>query len=47
MGGTNQALLPDHIHLTLGCQLNEAPQDVALVGTFGEYDLGVVPRDAP
>jgi len=58
------ALLPDHVHLTLGCQLNEAPQDVALsymnnlayaqgmkavyrfsyfVGTFGEYDLGVIP----
>jgi len=59
------ALLPDHIHLTIGCSLAEAPRDVALsymnnlsyvqnmsdvfrysyfVGTFGEYDLGVIPR---
>jgi REP element-mobilizing transposase RayT len=59
------ALLPDHLHLTLGCGLESSPEEVALsylnnlayalgmkhvfrnsyfVGTFGEYDLGVVPR---
>lgn len=59
------AILMDHLHLTLGCGLEEAPADVALsymnnlayacgmsrifqfgyyVGTFGEYDLGVIPR---
>jgi REP element-mobilizing transposase RayT len=59
------AILPDHIHLALGCQLNESPEQVALsymnnlayacdmkpvfrhsyfVGTFGEYDLGAIPR---
>lgn len=57
------ALLPDHIHLTLGCNVSESPEDVALgylnncayvngmkpvyefsyyVGTFGEYDRGVL-----
>lgn len=57
------AVLPDHIHLTIGCDLAESPEQVALsylnnlafavgmktifeygywVGTFGEYDLGVV-----
>ena len=62
------ALLPDHIHLTLGCPLEESPESVALsylnnlsyaqgmkpvfrfsyyAGTFGEYDVGVVPRPAP
>ena len=61
-------LLPDHVHLTLGCDLKESPGEVALsymnnlayaqgmtevfrysyfVGTFGEYDLGVIPRSAP
>jgi REP element-mobilizing transposase RayT len=61
------ALLPDHLHLTVGCQLNESPEQVALsymnnlayaqgmtpvyrfsyfVGTFGEYDLGVIARPA-
>jgi len=59
------ALLPDHIHLTLGCRLEESPEEVVLsymnnlafacgmkaifrhsyfVGTFSEYDLGVIPR---
>jgi REP element-mobilizing transposase RayT len=59
------AILPDHIHLTLSCALEESPQHVALgymnniayangmkplfafnyyVGTFSEYDLGVIPR---
>jgi REP element-mobilizing transposase RayT len=59
------ALLPDHIHLTLGCNFSESPEAVALsymnnlafaqgmtpvfrfsyfVGTFGEFDLGVIPR---
>jgi REP element-mobilizing transposase RayT len=59
------AIVPDHIHLTLGCRLRESPEDVALsymnnvsyacglkpvlkfgyyVGTFSEYDLGVIPR---
>ena len=58
-------LLPDHVHLTLGCGLEEPAEEVALsymnnlayvqgmsavfrnsyfVGTFGEYDLGVIPR---
>ncbi len=62
------SLLPDHVHLTVGCQPAEAPEDVALsylnnlayaqdmkpvyrfsyfVGTYGEYDLGVIPRPAP
>ena len=59
------SLVPDHIHLTLGCQLEDSPEQIALsymnnlayvcgmkavfkfsyfVGTFGEYDLGVIPR---
>ena len=59
------AVLPDHVHLTLGCRLEESPQQVVLsymnnlayvcemksvlkfsyyVGTFSEYDLGVIPR---
>ncbi len=59
------AVLPDHLHLTIGCRLEESPADVALsymnnlafasgmksvfkysyyVGTFSEYDLGVIPR---
>jgi REP element-mobilizing transposase RayT len=59
------AILPDHIHLTLGCQVEESPEEVVLsymnnlafscgmkpvfkysyyVGTFSEYDLGVIPR---
>jgi REP element-mobilizing transposase RayT len=58
-------LLPDHIHFTLGCEVAESPEEVALAymnnlayaqgmkpiyrfsyfaGTFGEYDLGVIPR---
>ena len=58
------AIVPDHIHLTLSCELEESPQDVAMgymnnlayacgmkrvfkfsyyVGTFSEYDLGVIP----
>ena len=61
-------LLPDHVHLTLGCNPEESPDEVALsymnnladaqgmsevfqysyfVGTFGEYDLGVIPRAGP
>ena len=57
------SVLPDHIHLLLGCQFGESPEQVALgylnnlafacgmtpvfrysyyVGTFGEYDLGVM-----
>jgi REP element-mobilizing transposase RayT len=59
------AIVLDHIHLTMGCDLEESPQDVVLaymnnlayahgmcplfrysyyVGTFSEYDLGVIPR---
>jgi len=59
------ALVPDHIHLMLGCKLEESPEQVVLgymnnlayacgmkpvfrfsyyVGTFSEYDLGVIPR---
>lgn len=59
------AIVPDHIHLTLGCRLEESPEEVTLgymnnlayaygmkptftfsyfVGTFSEYDLGVIPR---
>jgi REP element-mobilizing transposase RayT len=59
------AIVPDHIHMTLGCGLNESPEEVVLaymnnlayacgmtrlfrysyyVGTFSEYDLGVIPR---
>ena len=59
------SILPDHIHLALGCKLEESPQEVAIsymnnlaytcgmkavyrfsyfVGTFSEYDLGVIPR---
>ena len=59
------AILPDHIHLALGCRLEESPEEVVLgylnnlafargmqavfrfsyfVGTFSEYDLGVIPR---
>jgi REP element-mobilizing transposase RayT len=59
------ALLPDHLHLALGCNLEESPEEVVLgylnnlafargmravfrhgyfVGTFSEYDLGVIPR---
>ena len=58
------AIVPDHIHLTLGCNLEESPEQVVLgylnnlayacgmkpvfrfsyyVGTFSEYDLGVIP----
>ena len=58
------AIVPDHIHLTLGCGLNESPEEVVLsymnnlahvcglkevfnysyyVGTFSEYDIGVIP----
>ena len=61
------AILPDHVHLTLRCLIDESPQEVALsylnnlaysqgmtqvfrfgyyAGTFGEYDLGVIPRDS-
>lgn len=61
------ALLPDHIHLAIGCKLEESPEEIAMgylnnlafargmrpvfrfgyfVGTFGEYDLGVIPRSA-
>jgi REP element-mobilizing transposase RayT len=57
------ALLPDHVHMTMGCPINRSPEEVALaylnncayacgmkpvfqfgyyVGTFGEYDRGVV-----
>ena len=60
------ALLPDHLHLALRCDLAESPEQVALaylnnlafvegmkpvfrfgyyVGTFGEYDLGVIPHE--
>jgi len=59
------AIVPDHVHLTAGCKLEESPQEVVLsymnnlayscgmravfkhgyyVGTFSEYDLGVIPR---
>jgi len=59
------AILPDHLHLALGCHLEESPEEVVLgylnnlafargmkpvfrfsyfVGTFSEYDLGVIPR---
>lgn len=59
------AILPDHVHMTVGCRLAESPEDVVLsymnnlaytcgmkavfrfgyyVGTFSEYDLGVIPR---
>jgi REP element-mobilizing transposase RayT len=58
------AIVPDHLHLTLGCSLEESPEHVVLgymnnlayvcgmkpvfgysyyVGTFSEYDLGVIP----
>ena len=61
------AIVPDHIHLTLGCRFEESPEEVVLLymnnlayvcgmkavfkcsyyaGTFGEYDLGVIPRPA-
>ena len=61
------SIVADHAHLTLGCNLRDAPLDVALsymnnlayacgmkgmfkfscfVGTFGEYDLEVIPRPA-
>jgi len=61
------AIVPDHIHVTLRCGLEESPEEVALsymnnlayacgmkavfklsyyVGTFSEYDLGVIPRPA-
>jgi REP element-mobilizing transposase RayT len=57
------ALLPDHLHITIRCKIDDSPQEVALtylnnlafaqgmrpvfrfgyfVGTFGEYDLGVI-----
>jgi hypothetical protein len=57
------ALLPDHLHITIRCKIDESPQEVALsylnnlafaqgmppvfrfgyfVGTFGEYDLGMI-----
>ena len=56
-------ILSDHVHLALGCDVNESPLDVALgylnnlayaqgmkpvyqyggyLGTFGDYDLGVI-----
>jgi len=59
------ALLPDHLHATIGCGFQESPEEVALsymnnvafahgmkpifcasyyVGTFGEYDMGVIRR---
>jgi REP element-mobilizing transposase RayT len=59
------AIVPDHIHVLLGCPLRCSPEEVALsymnnlahvadmkpifqfsyyVGTFSEYDLGVIPR---
>jgi REP element-mobilizing transposase RayT len=59
------AILPDHIHILLGCPLQCSPEEIALsylnnlahvwgmkpiysfsyyVGTFSEYDLGVIPR---
>jgi len=59
------AIVPDHIHLTIGCRLEETPEEVVLsymnnlahacgmkevfshsyfVGTFGDYDLGAIPR---
>jgi REP element-mobilizing transposase RayT len=59
------AIVPDHVHLALGCNLKESPEEVVLaylnnlafvcgmkavfrysyyVGTFSEYDLGVIPR---
>lgn len=59
------ALLADHVHVLVGCGLEESPEAVALgylnnlacargqrpfyeasyfVGTFSEYDLGVIPR---
>jgi REP element-mobilizing transposase RayT len=59
------AIVPDHIHLTLGCPLEQSPEQIVLgymnnlayacgmkpvfrfsyyVGTFSEYDLGVIPR---
>jgi REP element-mobilizing transposase RayT len=62
------SLLPDHVHLMVGCQPTETPEDAALsylnnlayaqdmrpvyrfsyfVGTYGEYDLGVIPRPVP
>ncbi len=58
------ALIPDHLHLALGCTLLETPEQIVLsymnsisqdlgmghvfsdsyfVGTFSEYDLGVIP----
>jgi REP element-mobilizing transposase RayT len=61
------AILCDHIHLMLGCGIDEAPFEIALsymnnlahtsgmrpvlsfscfLGTFGEYDLGAIPRDS-
>lgn len=62
------AVLPDHVHMILRCDISESPEEVALsylnnlafaqgmrpvfqfsyfVGTFGEYDLGVIPRQTP
>jgi REP element-mobilizing transposase RayT len=59
------AILPDHVHVLLGCPLECSPEEIALsymnnlahvaamkaifqfsyyVGTFSEYDLGVIPR---
>ena len=59
------AIVPDHIHLALGGNLQESPEEIVLgymnnlahacgmrrefcwsyyVGTFSEYDLGVIPR---
>jgi REP element-mobilizing transposase RayT len=58
------AIVPDHVHLAMRCNLTESPEEVALsymnnlayvggmrptfrygyyVGTFSEYDLGVIP----
>jgi REP element-mobilizing transposase RayT len=63
-GLSRAAIVPDHIHLTLRCNLEESPEAVVLaymnnlayvygmkptfrfsyyVGTFSEYDLGVIP----
>ena len=62
------SVLPDHVHLTVGCDAGESPAEVTLgymnnvayvlgmqavfqfgfyVGTFGEYDRGVVSASRP
>ena len=59
------AILPDHLHIMLGCPLEVSPEEIVLsymnnlahalgmkatfrfsyyVGTFSEYDLGVIPH---